>query len=335
MKNQLINEDCLKILKTFPPAAVDLIVTSPPYYQQREYGASGIGNETTEQAYLDNLLAVFGECARITTERGALVFNLGDKYHEGSLSLLPYKFAIQASEKFGLRLINQVTWVKLNPTPRQDKRKLVQAAEPFFIFVRSPTYYFDQDAFMEHLDWTKRSPKSKGGNGMGRRYFELIETSALSLDDKAHAKRELERVIAEVKAGLIESFRMKIRGLHAEPFGGQEGGRKMHLERHGFTIIRIHGNTMKKDVIESPVESIKGSGHPAVYPLFVVQQLIKLLSREGDTVLDPFMGSGTTCVAAKCLKRNYIGIDINPQYAAAAEARLDAVADQQMEQLFA
>jgi site-specific DNA-methyltransferase (adenine-specific) len=335
LENTLITAHNLDILRTMPVSSVDLVLTSPPYFQQREYHhetAHEIGNETTEAEYLHSLLAVFGACVRVLKPTGALVFNLGDKYLDGGLALLPYKFAIQAVELFGVKLINNITWSKLNPTPRQDKRKLVQSAEPFFLFVKNVAqYYFDQDAFMEHLDALKAANRVKPTNGLGKKYFDLIDESDLLPEEKSNARRELTAVIEEVKSGTIEGFRMKIRGLHAQPFGGQEGGRKIHIERDGFTIIRILGKTMKKDVIESPVEAIKGNPHPAVYPLYVVQQLIKLLTPENALVLDPFCGSGTTCVAAKMLNRRYCGIDISPTYIAYAHERLAAVQEQGLE----
>ncbi len=332
--NQILNHDCSRVLPDFPAASTDLVLTSPPYFQQRDYGEPGIGSEFNEDDYLRNLLDVFGECVRVTKDTGAIVINLGDKYIDGGLSLLPYKFAIEATRKFNLKLLNHLTWVKLNPTPRQDKRKLVQSAEPFFIFVKSSKYTFNQDAFLEHLDKPKTTPNVRAGSGIGKRYFELIESSDLTTDEKIHAKLELEKAIAEVRSGDLDGFRMKIRHVHAEPFGGQEGGRKIQLERHGFTIIRLHGQRMKKDVIESPVESIKGNPHRAVYPLYVVQQIIKLLTHEGDIVLDPFLGSGTTCLAAKLLNRNYIGIEINREYVSYAESRLAEVEGKRAKQLF-
>jgi site-specific DNA-methyltransferase (adenine-specific) len=116
---------------------------------------------------------------------------------------------------------------------------------------------------------------------------------------------------------------MKIKGIHALPYGGQAGGRLTQIKTKGFTIIRIHGNSLKRDVIESTVESIKGNIHPAVYPEFVVQEIIKMLTKEGNVVLDPFLGSGTTAAVAKRLKRNYIGIEITPEYVEYAERRLN------------
>jgi len=320
--NTIITGDCISVIQDVETNSVDLVITSPPYYKQREYGGIGFGNESSEEEYINNLLKVFSKCLRVLRNTGSIVFNLGDKYCEGSLSLLPYKFAISILRQFNVKLVNQVVWIKSNPTPRQDKHKLVQSTEPFFIFTKSDNYYFDYDAFMSHLDNFRIKSNSRQSNGIGKRYFELINQSDLSETERLKAKAELEKVINEVYNGEIESFRMKIRNIHSQPYGGQEGGRKIHIERDGFTIIRILGKGMRKDVIESPVECIKGNQHPAVYPMFVVQQFIKLLTKKGDTVLDPFCGSGTTCIAALNLNRDYIGIEINPNYVNYANERI-------------
>ena len=72
-----------------------------------------------------------------------MVINLGDKYVDSSLQLVPYRFAIAATEAENVRLVNAVTWVKSNPTPRQFQRRLVSSTEPFFHFVKSNNYYYD------------------------------------------------------------------------------------------------------------------------------------------------------------------------------------------------
>ncbi len=325
--NRVICGDAAEVLRRLPSNSVDLVITSPPYYRQRNYGAGGIGNERTVEEYIDNLMVIFRECVRVVKDTGSIVFNLGDKYEDGSLLLVPYRFAIEAMKRTGVKLINEVTWVKPNPVPKQDRRKLVPATEPFFIFVKFGDYYFNRDAFLDHVDFLKRT-KRKRGNNLGKRYFELIEMSDLTPEQKSRAKRELMEVIREVKEGRIEGFRMKIKGVHAMPYGGQEGGRKIHMERDGFTIIRIYGRSIKRDVIESPVETIKGNIHPAVYPEYIVQEFLKLLTKEGDVVLDPFIGSGTTGVVAKRMGRHFIGIEINPKYCEYARRRIAEVKPQ-------
>lgn len=326
IKNKIITGNCLTVLKTLENDCIDLVITSPPYFQQRDYGNNGIeiGSEQTEEAYLKNLMAVFSECVRVTKETGAIVFNIGDKYINGGLSLIPYKFAIRAIESKKVFLINQITWSKLNPTPRQDKRKLIQATEPFFIFAKSKNYFFDLENYLKHLDDLNKSAKPLiSSNKLGKQYVDLINNSDLSTEQKKAAQKALIEAVLSVHQGEIESFRMKIRGIHKEAYGGMEGGRNNQIRNNGFTIIKISGNRLKKDLIESPVEITRDNHHPAVYPIYIVQELIKLLSKEGNLVLDPFCGSGTTCLAAKNIKRLYLGIEINTDYVKLTEERLE------------
>lgn len=237
------------------------------------------------------------------------------------MALLPYKFA-KAIESKKVFLINQITWAKLNPTPRQSKCKLIQATEPFFVFAKTEEYHFDLDNYLKYLDDLNKNGKGKPSEKLGKQYFDLIENSDLSQEQKENARKALQEAILAVHEGEIDSFRMKIKGIHKEAYGGMEGGRNNQIRHNGFTVIKILGNKFKKDLIENPVEITKDNAHPAVYPLYIVQELIKLLSKENDLVLDPFCGSGTTCLAAKNLKRNYLGIEINPEYVKLANERL-------------
>jgi len=71
------------------------------------------------------------------------------------------------------------------------------------------------------------------------------------------------------------------------------------------------------------VESLKGNSHSAIYPTSIVEEFLHLLTEAGDVVLDPFMGSGSTGVACKRLRRDYIGFELNPTYCADAEERIN------------
>jgi len=329
--NNILLGDSLHILKGMDSESVDLIITSPPYFQQRDYGNgnAGIGNELTVEEYIENLYNIFTETVRVTKKTGAIVYNIGDKYLNGGLSLIPYKFAIKAIESKDVVLVNEITWSKLNPTPRQDRRKLIQATEPFFVFAKSKDYKFNLDEFLKHLDnLNKKSNGSNPNTKIGEKYFSLINNSDLSVSEKANAKKELNQVIQSVITGELSSFRMKIRGLHKLAYGGQAGGRNNQINNNGYSIIKITGNKLKKDIIESPVEITRDNSHPAVYPLYIIQELIKLLTDKDDVVLDPFNGSGTTCIAAKNLGRNYIGIEINPDYVDLARKRIDENVEQ-------
>lgn len=318
--NQILCGDNLELIQKLPDASIQLVITSPPYFQQRDYGG-GMGNETEVSEYIDKLLCLFRECIRVVKDDGSIVFNVGDKYMDSNLLLVPYRFALAATETGVVKLVNEITWVKRNPTPRQFQRRLVSSTEPFFHFAKSDNYYYDINAFLAQERDQKQRNK-KGNTKLGQRYFELISESELSKSEKTAARKELTEVIQEVLHGQIYDFRMKIRGIHAEPFGGQIGGRTLQLKNKGFTIIRMHGNKLKRDVIETSVAAVKGNKHPAIYPVEVVEEFLHLLTRPGSLVLDPFMGSGSTAVACKKLGRHYIGYDINAEYCKDARQRV-------------
>ncbi len=317
---QVLCGDNLELIQQLPDGCVQLVITSPPYFQQRDYGG-GMGNEKSVDAYLTTLLHLFRECVRVLKDDGSLVFNVGDKYQESNLLLVPYRFALAATETGLVKLVNEITWVKSNPTPRQFRRRLVSSTEPFFHFAKSDDYFYELNGFLAETQPPKPSRK-KVGTKVGQRYFALIAQSDLSEAEKTDARRALTEVIQEVQCGKTHSFRMKIRGIHAEPFGGQIGGRTLQMKNKGFTIIRMHGNKIKRDVIETPVAAVKGNKHPAIYPVEIVEEFLRLLTPVGALVLDPFMGSGSTAVACKKLGRHYIGYDINPEYCEYARQRV-------------
>lgn len=312
--NRIVQGDSYELIKAIPNGSVNLVITSPPYFQQRSYtdDEREIGNEEEIVHYIDRLLIMFRECLRVLKPDGNIIWNLGDKYIKSSLQLIPYRFAISASHY--AKLVNNVSWVKTNPVPRQFRKRLVSSHEPFFHFAKSNEYYFQMP--------DEAGPKRSMTNYQSNRYFDLIDQSELTEEQKLHAKKDLCKVIAEVKDGTVHGFRLKLRGIHAMPFGGQEGGRKTQILTNGYTIIRIYGRKLQKDVFESAVDSIKWKKHPAVYPLNIVERFLGFLTKEDDIVLDPFMGSGTTGLACKNLKRNFVGFELCKEFVEEANNRL-------------
>lgn len=315
--------DNREVLCAMPDNSVDLVVTSPPYFSQREYSSVGLGNEATVEEYLDNVFATFRQIVRVVKPTGNIVYNIGDKIIDGSLQLVPYRFAIRILAELNLRLVNDITWVKKNPTPHQFSRRLTISTEPFFHFALGNGYYYDRASFQPGKETTRHTPTRK----LGSQYRQLIESSELTVAERSAAHQALDQAVADVWSGAIQSFRMKIRGIHAPAYGGQDGGRKMHIERDGFTIIRITGQSMKRDVIESPVESLPGNGHPAVFPVQVIREIIRLLCPPKGLVFDPYMGSGSTMVAALLEGRSCAGIDISQDYCDAALERVARAMD--------
>ncbi|MCY4000440.1 MAG: site-specific DNA-methyltransferase [Bacteroidetes bacterium] len=308
------------VLKQLPNNSVDLVVTSPPYYQQRSYNnGQTIGDEVSVEKYTDSLMDVFREVVRVVKPSGNIVYNLGDKYVNKSLLLVPFRFAIKATTQESVILVNNITWAKSNPTPRQFDRRLVSSTEPFFHFAKGSDYYYDRDVFFENKD---RERLHKASPKIGQGYRQKIDGSDLSAEEKRDAHQSLDKVIKEAQSGQIQSFRMKIRGVHAEAFGGEQGGRNSQIRDRGFTIIRLYGRAMKKDVMHCAVESVPNIRHTAMYPETIIRELVKMLAPDNGIVLDPYMGSGTTALAAMREGRRFVGIDIEPSYCELANNRI-------------
>jgi len=324
--NKIICGNAIQELCKLENDSVDLIITSPPYFGQRRYitkfvDMDEIGQEESIFFYIQRLKIVFSECCRVCKSTGNIVFNLGDIYIDGCLQLIPYQFALEVIKAFNVKLINDITWVKTNPTPRQYNKRLINSTEPFFHFVKSDDYYYNRDDFL--LDSKSiKSIKPNKSLKKGKSYEIKIRKSNLTAKEKLNAFISLAQVVSEVHNGEISDFRMKIKGMHKKAFGGQSGGRNNQIDKQGYTIIRMYGRKLKRDIIENSVANTKNIDHPAVFPLKVVTELVKLLSVENDMVLDPFCGSGQVCLAAKLLNRQYLGIDLNHDYCEKAEQRL-------------
>ncbi len=316
----ILQSDAIKGVSLLPDQSINLVITSPPYFQQRKYmdGDAEWGQEESLDDYLANLISLFKECVRVTKNDGSIIWNLGDKYIDGSLSLVPFRFAIMACDQSEVKLVNEVTWIKSNPTPRQFDRRMVSSTEPFFHFVRTTKYKYDMDAIRSRAIASKANPDTQ----VGKKYFKIIDESELTEEERQNAKAELVRAINEVKSGELPGFRMKIRGVHSLAFGGQEGGRNDQILDNGFTVIRLRGKEIVRDVFESPVETIRGMKHPAIYPQDIIEKFIKITTHENDLVLDPFMGSGTTALACKTLNRRYIGFELCDEFVKLANERL-------------
>ena len=320
--NNVLCGDCLTILRYLPADSIDCVITSPPYFQQRNYNGVGMGQENEFNNYIESLLEGFAEILRVIKPTGNILYNIGDKISQPQgLMLIPYRFAIEALRRHShLNLINDITWIKKNPTPRQFNRRLVSATEPFFHFAKNENYYYSIEEYMEKKQVEERKPSHKLGQG----YLVLLEKSSLTREQQEKARCDIIKAINEVKNREIVGFRVKIKGIHAPAFGGQEGGRQIQMDQQGYTIIKLKGKRIKKDYIETAVESLRTSiKHPAVFPLSLIQELVQLACPKGGIVLDPYCGSGTTLIAAKKENRKYIGIDINPEYCSLTQERLD------------
>jgi site-specific DNA-methyltransferase (adenine-specific) len=331
--DRILCGDAFALILDLPDESVNLVITSPPYFHQREYLSGGnadeLGREKRVGDYLDRLLTLFRECVRVVRSDGSVVVNLGDASRNGSLLGIPCRFAAAALDTGLVRLVNEVTWVKRNVRPRGHRRRLLASTEPFFHFAKSERYAYHPEDFLADEPAGDRKPKPQNAERLGRQYpfaslrtsLELIARAKLTDSQKQEARTVLLNVLHEIREGRIVGFRMKLRGIHLPPKEG-EGGQQSQWKRRGFVVWRQIGRPLKRDVIETAVECVPGASHSAIYPVKIVVEFLRLLTRPGDLVLDPFIGSGTTAIACKMTGRRYVGFELNPAFCRDAEEKL-------------
>jgi DNA modification methylase len=144
--------DVVKRLKDIPSKSINVIVTSPPYWGQRDYEVEGqIGNEQTPEEYIKKMLEVAEELKRVLTDDGTYFLNIGDKYVDKNLQMIPFRIAIEM-QKRGWVIRNVIIWHKTNAMPSSIKDRFANTYEPIFFFVKkpggylTPDYYFDLDS---------------------------------------------------------------------------------------------------------------------------------------------------------------------------------------------
>ncbi len=273
MINSFIVDDCQNALKRIPSDSINLVLTSPPYADQRSYGkVSGL---VKPDKYVEWFLPIAKEIYRVLKPDGNFVLNINDKIVGSSQHLYVFRLLLALCDRVGFRLARDYIWYNPATPPnifsRGNKGRTKKSHEYCFWLAKSENWYFNLDAI--RTPYSEGMKKYLAGKGKGSRR-ENTRPSTHSFDcSKIWADK-----------------------------GGADPG----------SVIQI-ANTSSRDALMklSKEKSIK---HPARFPLKLAQFFISAGSQEGDIVLDPFAGSGTTIVAADMLGRNWIYIDSNSDY---------------------
>lgn len=321
MAEIILTGDALEQLRKLPPESVHTCVTSPPYYNLRDYGAAGqIGNEASVEEYLQSLVSVFREVRRVLRADGTLWVNMGDSYATRSGNQPPtntrnscghtakhtprgYKYkdliGVPWQLAFALRadgwyLRQDIIWNKSNCMPESVRDRCTKSHEYIFLLSKAERYYFDAAAISEPI-----------AESSAKRYLQNIEAQKGS-------DRQPGKTNGPMKAALPR-------------FGGEKYGNNTTPEARTKSG-KVYAPTLrrnKRDVWTVSTSGFRGA-HFAVFPEKLIEPCILAGSPLGGTVLDPFTGSGTTGVVAKRLRRDFIGCEINPDYAQMAADRIAA-----------
>lgn len=313
---QFLCGDCFSIIDNFTEKYFDCVITSPPYFREREKNKHFNLNQSLEQ-YIDSILIFTNKIFRVLKDEGSFWLNLGDAYIDGSLQLIPMIIASKMVSTQGWILNNDVIWQKSSSTPTSFKKRLTNSYEHFFHFVKKKEFYYNLSTLnAKKNDVNVLNDKIVSSSGVtGKNYKKIIlNSNNLNQQEKENALNTLEKCFEEIKCGEIKDFRMLIRGHNKI----ESKNRKQEVELKGFCIIKSNQNK-PSDVWEINTE--KNSIHYAPYPEELVSFPIKVTCPPKGIILDPFCGTGTTNYVALINKRRSVGIDIKEEFIEFAKKR--------------
>ena len=324
---RIILGNAIEVLKELPAESIDCCVTSPPYYQLRDYGITGqIGLEQTVEEYISKLVEVFSEVKRVLKPDGTLWVNIADsysgsnkgssnypdnakKYKQGTnkgmlgaklkavksskpkdLLGVPWLLAL-ALRNDGWYLRQDIIWEKPNCMPESVKDRCTKAHEYIFLLSKSKKYYFDWEAIQEPcVGFDKSAPrgsKTWGHPNSGRR----------------------------------KGNRKTFRGGGAYTNNASFDNSTDKQNETSGNVPNDKGLRRKRSVWSVATKGIK-EAHFATFPKKIVEPCVLAGSRKGGTVLDPFAGSGTVGLVAKENERGFVLIELSPEYSKIIKKRI-------------
>lgn len=340
--HQILMGDCIEMMRALPDDSVNTCVTSPPYFGLRDYGVDGqIGLEETPGEFIARLVEVFREVRRVLRDDGTVWINMGDTYasiaggyapggsagkhdmvsqstrgavlrgkrrspptglKQKDLMGIPWRLAF-ALQDDGWYLRQDIIWHKPNPMPESTRDRCTKAHEYLFLLSKSPRYYYDQDAIKEPV---ALSSVARLSQNIAQQFG----------SDRVPGKSNGPMKAVRSKR---DSFkRENSKREHTIP-GQSMGTHRPEREESCWPLDTRN----KRSVWSVPTVGFKGA-HFATFPPDLIRPCILAGAPRGGVVLDPFGGAGTTAVVAMEEGRRSILCELNPEYAAMAERRVES-----------
>lgn len=316
--NRIIVGDALRELGRLPDASVDMVLTSPPYFQLRDYDVPGqLGLEAHVDDWVNSLFLIAQELRRVLLPTGTFWLNLADSYaayprqgaRKKSLLLGPERLAMALTAD-GWLLRNKIVWQKSNPMPSPVRDRLAATWEAVYVFARSPRYFFDLDAIrVAHQSIHKPTKQPSAGRERWRAGNSNDTAGLAALKALGLSGHPLGKNPGDVWRLSSSGYRSAHHATYPVPLARraiQAGSPEARCSRcHSpwiRSVIRLKDHTARRSRV-TPTCGCDANSEPAV-------------------VLDPFFGAGTTAVAAEQLGRDWLGIELNPDFAAAARQRI-------------
>lgn len=298
----MIVGDARDTLAEMPSDSVDCIVTSPPYFALRDYGMDGqIGLEKTLDEYIARLVEVFWEARRVLSPTGTFWLNLGDSYsHGGNGSRDAERWPKQSRNDHRVEHAAKVG----------KPKDLLMVPARVALALQDDGWWIRSDVI-----WQKTNPMPESVRDRPTSSYEHVFLLARSARYFYDADALREPPAASTLADKRQGFSYP---------AGEGAGNPGVFGHVGHPVPTPANGRNARDVWTISVQPFRGA-HFATFPVELARRCIVAGCPRGGTVLDPFAGSGTTGVAALREHRQFVGIELNPEYAAMAEGRIGEV----------
>jgi len=309
-----------------------LVVTSPPYYRHRHYGKdpNEIGQEKTDEMFIDKLTNIFTKCRELLTDDGSLWIVLGDSRRNYGKLMIPHRLAINLVKKGGYTFREDVIWYKKNNVSSSSKDNFTQAYE-VILFLSKNEKSFTNMSEVRVIGNEAREGRNKTPPQQMMQYEPLQQ-------DKEKINK-IKEVIHNAKPNTpfeelpTTSEIARAYGYDPEKYCPtcyrkfkRHATRKRIGDHKHYPIFAVCNSSGKNpgNVWEVSTKAHYGNEHFAIFPEDLVEKIVKFATEEGDWVLDPFVGSGTTGIVCTQLGRKFTGIDLYPENISNANKNIES-----------
>ena len=317
MSSKILVGDALERLRELPDESVQCVVTSPPYWGLRDYGVDGAyGLEPTLDEYIELMVEVFSEVRRVLRKDGTLWLNLGDSY-AGSWGAQSRSAPVDGISAGQIQAHPQRTGTGSTARTGLPAKNLVGIPWRVAFALQADGWWLRSD-----IVWHKPSPMPESVTDRPTRaheYVFLLTKSARYFYDAESIKEQVTGTAHSRGEGVNPKAKMP--GRNSRAFVDRVPKSRKQNPSFSAAVAGLVEKRNKRSVWTIATHSFSGA-HFATFPPALVEPCILAGSRGGDTILDPFCGSGTTGLVALRLGRKFIGIELNPEYAAMAERRI-------------
>ena len=345
VRNRILCGDVRDRLADLPEASIDCVITSPPYFQLRDYGIDGqLGLEPTINGWVSELRVALSGLTRTLKPTGSMWLNLGDTYSRHakygaspkSLFLSPERLLLALKDD-GWIVRNKIIWAKTNPMPHAVRDRFSNSYDVVFFLTRAPHYYFDLDAV--------RTPHRSDQNSGRPRMYPPEAASAPLWRQHGGGNRGLAAQRAQGRVGhelgknpgdVWQLAAANFRGAHFATFPPGLVERpllatcpELICDRCGTPFRRVsrarreeRGRPRRHQRSEARVLRYRRNYRVIRVPGPLLPACYCGASARPGVVLDPFFGSGTVGLVAEQHRRDWVGIELNPAYVKLAERRL-------------